>query len=225
MRVRTQAKLDDEGTITGETSTVARGPFGVSLRGDAADIEKNGDPDLGEGNQATFDFAAPATPGAEYKAVVRFTSSKPESLSGDKFTIPAFTYLPKVGDKLMGPLEEAKLRDSEPTACFTGTSIEEGSLELPSGKRIEKLPADVTIADTHLRYTIRWQIEGQVVSYRQALVSVTDQPLCEGELRKSIAMDLTKIRKANKAQILTLADDETAVKSASDDATPKSASD
>ena len=207
MLVKTTAKLDEAGNLTGETSTVGRGPFGVSLRDDAVYIAAKGDPDVGEGNKVTFDFDPPTQLGSEYKMVGRFTESKPESVTGDEFTIPAMTELPVVGDLLMGPLDKTKLKDSEPTACFTGTAVEEGSLELPAGKRVLKLPSDVTIADTHLRYTIRWNVNDHVVSFRQELVSVVDQPLCDGDVRKAAAKDLAKIRRADKEQFLTLADD------------------
>jgi hypothetical protein len=207
--VKTTAKLDAEGKLTGETSTVASGPFGVDLRLNAQDVEAKGDPDLGADGTGTYDFASPASPGREYKMVGRFDLTKPQFLTGDSFSTPAFTPVPDVGDLLMGPLAKAKLKDSEPTACFTGTSIEEGSLEIPAGKRISKLPSDITIADDHLRFTTRWKVDGQVVSVRREFVSVIDQPLCNGEVRKSAAKALAQIRDANRVEHLSLVDDGT----------------
>jgi transglutaminase-like putative cysteine protease len=209
MVVKTTAKLDAEGKLTGETSTVATGAFGVELRLSAQGIEAKGDPDLGADGTGTYDFASPAGPGREYKILGRFDLTEPQYLTGTSFSMPALTPLPTVGDLLMGPLDKAKLKDSEPTACFTGTEIEEGSLDIPAGKRISKLPSDITIADDHLRFTTQWSVDGQVVSFRRELVSVIDQPLCSGEVRKSAAKALARIRAADRVEHLSLVDDGT----------------
>jgi hypothetical protein len=223
--MKTTAKLDADGDITGKTSTVASGPFGVTLRISAEGVEAKATTDLPDGGTRSYDFGSPTQPGREFKMIGRFDISRPEYLTGVAFSIPFLSLLQPGVKFLMGPIATVKLKDSEPTSCFTGTSVEEVSLELPDGKHLLKLPPNITIADDHLRYTTRWTITDHVVSLRIEFVSVINQPLCSGDVRRSVAKDFARIRQASETQVLSLVDDDTALKSASDETESKSASD
>jgi hypothetical protein len=225
LQMKTTAKLDADGDITGKTSTVGSGPFGVTLRISAEGVEAKATTDLPDGGTRSYDFGSPTQPGREFKMIGRFDISRPEYLTGVAFSIPFLSLLQPGVKFLMGPIANVKLKDSEPTSCFTGASVEEASLELPDGKHLLKLPPNITIADDHLRYTTRWTVNGHVVSLRIEFVSLINQPLCSGDVRKSVAKDFAQIRQASQTQVLSLADDDTALKSASDETESKSASD
>jgi transglutaminase-like putative cysteine protease len=225
-RITTTARLDDDGDVSGETTNLGRGPFGVGLRIYGQQIEAEGTGKAaaeilkaaGIEGSGDFDFAPPAKPGAEYKILGKFDYSMPQYLSGAAFTMPSgLRILPAVGDWLMGPLTAAKLRDGEATRCFTGTAVEDASLEIPAGKRLLKLPADITVADAHLRYTARWSFDGDKVTVHRQFSTVVADSLCRGDVRKDVAKSLAKIRQANQMQFLSLVDDGTVAKSASDD--------
>jgi hypothetical protein len=224
MRFETKAKLDAAGNLTGETSTVASGPFGIGLRQYAKTVEAKWPGTaaaeqlrlLGFDGTGAFDFRSPAQPGPEYAMLGRFHVTTPQYLTGAKFWMPnGLRVLPNVSDLLMGPIDNVKLKDSEPTPCFTGTSVEQVSLEIPVGKRVLKLPSDITIADDHLRFTARWSVDGRVISVRREFIAVVDQPLCTGALRKAVAKSLTEIRQANRLELLSLIDDDASARSAS----------
>jgi hypothetical protein len=224
-RITTTARLDDDGDVTGETTNLGRGPFGVGLRIYGQQIEAEGSgkaaaeilKSAGIDGSGDLDFAAPAKPGAEYKILGKFDFSMPQYLSGAAFTMPSgLRILPAVGDWLMGPLTAAKLKDSEATRCFTGTAVEDASLEIPAGKRILKLPADITVADAHLRYTAHWTYDGDTVAVHRQFSTVIEQALCRGDIRKDVAKSLAKIRQASQMQFLSLVDDDTVAKSAAD---------
>jgi hypothetical protein len=225
-RVTTTARLDDDGEVSGETTNLARGPFGVGLRIYGQQVEAEGSEKAaadilktaGIDGSGDFSFAAPTKPGAEYKVVGKFDYAMPQYLSGAAFTMPSgLRLLPAVGDWLMGPLGAAKLRDSEATRCFTGTAVEDASLALPAGKRLLKLPADITVADAHLRFTAHWTFDGDTVAVHRQFTAVVNQPLCRGDVRKDVAKSLARIRQANQMQFLSLVDDGTVAKSAVED--------
>jgi hypothetical protein len=238
-RITTTARLDEDGDVSGETTNLGRGPFGVGLRIYGEQIEAEGSAKaaadilrlsaidgLGE-----FEFATPAKAASEYKILGKFNYAMPQYLSGAAFTMPSgLRILPAIGDWLMGPVGVAKLKDSEATRCFTGTAVEDASLEIPAGKRLLKLPADITVADTHLRYTAHWTFDGDKVSVHRQFSAVVAEQLCYGDVRKDVAQSLAKIRKANQMQFMSLVDDETAKsateeKSAANDTSVKSAAD
>jgi hypothetical protein len=214
--VKTTEKLDESGSFTGETRTVATGSAGVDLRLAGLDILANGPEswaarqlaDLGyPGASGSLDLASPTDFGRDYTIVGRFTvAPQPQYVAGAAFQLPGGLRLfGTTGDWLMGPLWNYKLKAGDPTPCFSGEAEEELSLELPAGKHLVKLPADTKIADKHVAFTAHWSTDGHSVTVKRAFKVSVDQPLCQGDTRKEAVKVLAAIRNSFNTAELSLA--------------------
>ena len=210
--VRSVSRVTADGTLTNETTITATGPFSIILRKAALAIQAKG-PERAvsallrshnlEGN-GRFEFSPPSDLAPDYTIVGRYTGN-PELryLNGDAFTVGAgnLALLAPPGDYLMGPLMLQKLSDQQPTPCFSGTQTFEGSVELPPGKRIARLPAPTEIHDAHFDYASQWQFEGRRFTVRRRLSTHFDQPLCTGDVRKAAGRVLAQIREDYRTQV------------------------
>jgi hypothetical protein len=209
--------MDASGQLTGETKTVSTGSAAIDLRIVGLEILSRGPESAASaqlqslsypGGTGTFTLTSPSEFADSYAITGRFTvPAQPKYLAGAGFQLPGGLRLfQTTGDWLMGPLWNYKVKASDPTACFSGHTEEELSLELPAGKRLAKLPADATITDKHVEFTARWSVVGQVVTVKRAFKVSLDQPLCDGEVRKEAAKVLAAVRKSFNTAQLSLTD-------------------
>jgi hypothetical protein len=119
---------------------------------------------------------------------------------------PGIRLLPFAGDGLVGPLFNRNLPATEPTPCWSGTAVEELSIEAPPGKHFAKLPPDTDVSTANVSFTARWNEAERVISVRREFKSKMDKALCADELRATTAGALAKIAAAYPLQI-SLADD------------------
>jgi hypothetical protein len=119
---------------------------------------------------------------------------------------PGLRLLPSTGDFLMGPLFVRNLPTSEPTPCWSGTAVEELSVEPPPGKHFVGLPPDVNVHTDNLTFSAHWSQADRIVSVRREFTSHIEQALCSGEVRKATADALSKMAAAFPMQI-SFADD------------------
>jgi transglutaminase-like putative cysteine protease len=215
--VKTATKIDLTGRISGETKTVASGPYSVTLRLIGQTILARGPENaaaaqlqaLGVPGTGTFELGPPGDLSPDYAILGRFEvpEPQPQLLAGAGFgMIGGLRVIQTTGDLLMGPLWNFKLTGDDPTPCYSGHTDEVLSFEPPAGKHVVKLPSDTKIADDHLHFTAHWSLDGRTVLLRRDFDVTIDQPLCEGEVRKSAAKELSAIRDSFNAQ-LSLADD------------------
>ena len=207
----TKAKLEPDGTIEGDTTTVASGPFAISLRLAARSIDQQGRKpaaraqlkSLGVDGSGSFAFAAPTDIEGDYSVTGQFKlDARPELLDGATFRLPiGLRLLERPGDPLLGPLGLNHLKDSEPTPCHAGRQTETLSLALPEGWRVTRVPRDVQIDNALLHYETRWTVAQGLVSVQRELASNASGPLCEGDTRKQAAHALSAIRRDLDAQI------------------------
>ncbi|MDZ5648334.1 DUF3857 and transglutaminase domain-containing protein [Nitrospirillum sp. BR 11828] len=212
LKVVATAKMDATGAITGTMDSEANGPFSIGLRETAQNAQAQG-PDrmaaeylqawgwAGTGtyavNQSPLDLSASYRIGGTYSA-----DPKPEMLTGAGFAPPnGLEIVRPIGDLLMGDLNIPRIKDTEPTPCYTGHMEETRSLELPAGYTVTRLPGDATIADDHLKYVSQWSQKGQVVTVRRTFDTHVDQALCTGDVRKSAAKALLAIAADQRATI------------------------
>jgi transglutaminase-like putative cysteine protease len=207
----TKAKLGSDGTIEGETTTAASGPFSISLRLAARSIDQQGRQPaaraqlktLGEDGSGSFDFSAPTNIDGDYSVTGSFNlDARPELLDGATFRLPVgLRLLERPGDLLLGPLGQSDLKDSEPTPCHAGRQIETLSLGLPEGWRVARVPQDARIDNALLHYETHWTVAQGQVSVQRELTSTAPGPLCEGDARIRAAHALAAIRRDLDAQI------------------------
>ena len=144
-KLQTTAQLMADGTVSGQSTTSASGPFGIRLRQLAASIEARGQgqwaetyfKNLGWHGKASFQFDPPRNrPAPNYSLSASFElEARPEFLEGKAFGPPeGIRMLVRPGEFLLGSWTLAK---SESTPCFSGRQVEELALTLPPGRDIE----------------------------------------------------------------------------------------
>ena len=119
---------------------------------------------------------------------------------------PGLRVLPYTGDLLMGPLFVRNLPASEPTPCWSGTAVEDLSVDPPPGNHFVQLPADVNVHTDNLTFSAHWSQAGRVVSVRREFTSHIEQALCSGAARQATSEALAKIAAAYPMQISFVAD-------------------
>jgi len=201
----TKAQLGEDGTIEGESSTIASGPFSIALRLAAKAIDREGQENAaqarlkssGEDGSGSFGFPPLTAIDGDYSVVGHFhLDARPELLDGDTFALPVgLRLLPRPGDLLLGPLGLRNLKDNEPTPCYAGRQSETLSLALPMGWQVARLPRDVAIDNALLHYETHWTAAQHLVSVQRSVTSTIGSPLCEGETRREIAEALSAIRR------------------------------
>jgi hypothetical protein len=207
----TKATLSTDGSIEGESSTVASGPFSIALRLAAKGIDQQGHQRAaraqlklsGEEGSGSFAFSPASGAEDEYRVSGHFhLDAKPELLDGQTFSPPlGLRLLVRPGDLLIGPLALRDLGQTEPTPCYAGKQIEEISLALPEGWRVNHAPADVRFENELVHFEARWTVAEHVVSVQRELTSIARGPLCDGETRKQAARALAVIRRDQTGQI------------------------
>ena len=208
-KLQTTAQLMADGTVTGQSSTTASGPFGVRLRQLATDIESKGREQmaatqlrsLGWSGKGSFEFEPPRDGLARtYTVSGSFElETRPEFMEGKAFAPPqGLRMLVRPGEFLLGSWTLAK---AEPTPCFSGHQTEELSLTLPPGRDIELLPKGKTVENPYLRYQSDWKRDGQVVTVRREIMVKLPVAVCRDEIRAQLAAVIAEIRGDYRAEI------------------------
>jgi hypothetical protein len=201
--MKTDLTFAADGTVSGTTTTTARGAFGIWLRNAARGfgddpstaavtlLAQHDTPGTG-----TFSFDSPTAPGDEYKVTGTFQLQNQSALlHGGFFAIwTGLRILPRPGDFLGGPMFVQNLRKDQPTFCYPGLQTEELSLLLPPGRVLGGLPDDVKIDSDLVRYRSHWTEDGQRVTVTREFQSLVRGPVCDGVTRDEVAEQLAKIR-------------------------------
>ena len=208
-KLQTTAQLMADGTVTGQSSMTASGPFGVRLRQLATDIESKGREQmaatqlrsLGWSGKGSFEFEPPRDGLARtYTVSGSFElETRPEFMEGKAFAPPqGLRMLVRPGEFLLGSWTLAK---AEPTPCFSGHQTEELSLTLPPGRDIELLPKGKAVENPYLRYQSDWKRDGQVVTVRREIMVKLPVAVCREEIRAQLAAVIAEIRGDYRAEI------------------------
>ena len=206
LSIKTIAQMDKDGHVNGRTTTTATGPFSVALRQIARAIQTVG-PEHAAANalqaqhmpgSGDFVISSPEEIGPDYTIDSSFAiGPMPDLLTGRRFAMPGplpVGYLP--GDFLMGPLFNTKIKDNDPTPCYSGRETEEISLTAPPGRHFLAAPTDTSIKTDNLSFTAHWTLAGDTLNLRREFTSNIDAPLCAGEIRTKTAEQLTAIRES-----------------------------
>jgi Domain of Unknown Function with PDB structure (DUF3857)/Transglutaminase-like superfamily len=207
--LQTTAQLSADGTVSGQSTTTASGPFGIRLRQLAASIEEKGREQmaatqlrsLGWSGKGSFEFEPPRDgPAPTYAVSGSFElEARPEFMEGKAFAPPqGLRMLVRPGEFLLGSWTLAK---AEPTPCFSGRQVEELSLTLPPGRDIELLPSGKTVENPYLRYQSDWKRDDQVVTVRREITVKLPVAVCRDEIRAQLAEAIAGIRGDYRAEI------------------------
>jgi transglutaminase-like putative cysteine protease len=204
--MKTEATIDANGEVSGNTRTTAGGSFGVWLRGAARSF---GESDMDKTSAATmllrqrgtpgtgaFFFDAPASETQDYSVNGTFHLQNKLSLLHGGFFAPwsGLRILPRIGDVLAGPLLTRDIKATEPTFCFPGKQREEISLTIPAGRELGTLPEDNVIDTDMVHFRSHWALDGRRATVTREFESIAPGPICEGPVRAAMAGVLTKIR-------------------------------
>jgi hypothetical protein len=200
-----EMRLDPNGEVTGRSVTIAAGPYATILRGFAARAqgigtelfaanilrEHNGG---GTGNVVV----APLVPVTDtYRLSGTFKlAPQPGWLDGDSFALPTgLQMIRRPADGLAGPIEMRNLPTTEATPCYAGQQEETLSLTLPEGYSPGRLPRDRDIVGNGFQYTSHYLFDGNTIAVKRSFVSTFPEPLCQGEVRASVAKAFETIRR------------------------------
>src|ERR1051326_1915835 len=196
---RNVAKLDDQMRLSSEGTTTATGVFAAQLRSAGVRIQATG-ADTAAGNllkqrgltnaTGTFNVATPVGLVSEYSIGTKF--SFPGSLNV-RVMESGLRVLPTAGDFLMGPIANTKLKDTDPTPCYSGHQVEDLSLDFPANRNLVRLPQDADVTTGNLHYTSHWSVNGQTLTVHREFTSKIDRPLCDGDIRKETMAALVRI--------------------------------
>ncbi len=204
LSLKVTAHLQNDGKISGDTEVTASGPFSLFLRGTATAIQQVGPARFastqlerqGSIGTGSFEVTSPTELAPDYKLTGSFSlAGKNEFVTGTRFPpIRGVWVTGAAGDFLMGPLPNEKLKDTEPTACFSGRQEEWLSLDPPPGKHFNAPPADFHIQTANLEFTAHWTLMGDTIVLKRDFVSNIDQALCSGGMRAETSKALARIR-------------------------------
>jgi len=201
-KLQTTAQLMPDGTVSGQSITVASGPFGISLRQLAASVEARGHSQWAEiyfksrgwHGTASFQFDPPRD---RLAPVYAFWASfeleaRPEFLDGKAFGPPqGVPMLVRPGEFLIGSWTLPK---AAPTPCFSGHQIEVLSLTLPPGRNVNSLPTGKTVENPYLHYQSEWNRESQTITVRREITVRLPDAVCRDEIRAKLAEAIAEIR-------------------------------
>lgn len=217
MSLKSISQVTAEGGLHSQSVTTASGPFSFLLRQVASSIEAAGPEravksilqQAGLTGTGEIAFATPPTElGPSYSITGHFDAQPAVPYtSGQGFPMPpGLRILPYPGDVLIGRIFVRNLPASEPTPCWSGSAVDDLSIEPPKGKHFAKLPADVSVTTENLTFTAHWAQADRIISVRREFTSKFDQALCSGAERKAVADAIPKIAAAYPMQI-SLVDD------------------
>jgi transglutaminase-like putative cysteine protease len=205
------AKLDDTMRLNDESTTTATGVFAAQLRSTGARIQATGPERVASdllkrqnrpNATGTFTVTGLGNFAPQFSLASKFSTPRPQNING----MPGGLRIQaRTGDFLMGPIGNTKLKDTDPTPCYSGSMSEDISLEIPASRHLAKVPDDSNVKTANLEFTSHWSLSGQTLTVHREFKSTVDQPLCTGEVRKDTAAALTRINQDYSARISLVA--------------------
>ena len=203
MTLKTTARLDDDGSVTGDSTVTATGPFAHGLRALALSIQASGSTRFAtslleaEGLKGTgaIDVGTPTDLTPTYTLTSRFEYADNRLVSGLGFGLIRGLSLTRApGDGLVGLLFGAPQDETQETECHSGRSVEELVLELPADAPARVLPPNARIKTANLEFNATWSASANTVTLIREFISTIDEPICTGAVRRETAAALTQIR-------------------------------
>jgi hypothetical protein len=182
--VRTQATIDADGRISGETVTTASGPAAISLREIASSIESQGPASaaedqlrrLGTPGEGGFSFQTPLELSRSYDLRGRFELDETlDDAEDGRLAVPAgMPVLVRSGGFLVSP----SASENGDHLCYAGRQSEEIRLTLPPGAHIEQMPRNTRITGGFASYHASYRLVGRTLTVRRELAVTAPRPVC-----------------------------------------------
>ena len=205
---RSDTVLDEDGQLSGSTTSTATGPYAVMLRMIGLGIQNAG-AEAAAAHQLTvlgypgatgsFDIGAPTDLAPSYAITSHFSSSgwKAQASGTQPFHMPGgLRIFGLAGDGALGPLKPGQFADSEPVVCATAHMSEDLSLALPSGMQVAHIPPDANIETPYLHFVAHWVMDANKLTVHRDFDSTIDRPLCSADIRERNALALSEIEQS-----------------------------
>jgi lipoprotein NlpI len=203
--IRTTARIEPDGHLTGQTTTSASGPFSIALRSMGVFIQT-----LGPERAATLAFQnmhvagtgsfvvpPPYSLSPEYQLTGSFSIGPIEGLAEGRRFVPesllALSNQP--GDFLMGSLGDEKSNETDPTPCFSGHQDQDIVITAPAGRNFLPPPNDSAVRTANLEFSTHWSVSGDTLKLHRSFTSHVDTALCAGQVRKDTVAAFAQIRR------------------------------
>lgn len=201
---RETLKLDQDGRVSAEGTFTASGLAGGMARRlgaslNSAGLEKSAAELLSKrgypGATGTLKLP-PATPAtADYTISTSWHGENAKMLAGEAFKMTRGMAPESIGGEMtLGPILVEKFKKTDVVACFSNKASEDYTLEIPAGKKIETLPANISVETSELKYSSHWSQKGNAVSVHREFTAHFAEPLCRGSQREGILAAVAKIR-------------------------------
>ena len=205
MSLNTKMQLDARGEVTGASITTTSGPYATVLREIATNAQRTGTErfaasilrvhDGGGTGDVMVDPVVPVTDTYHLSGTFKL-ALQPGWLDGDSFTLPTgLRVIRRPADGLAGPMEMRDLPAAEATPCYAGQQEETLLLALPEGRAPDRLPPDRDVSGKGFRYTSHYAFDAGAIIAQRRFVSTFSEPLCQGDVRASVAKALDAIRR------------------------------
>lgn len=206
-------RIDQNGTLSGTTTTTASGPYAIALRVIGLGVEA-----VGAERAAKVLLA-----GRGFQNGAGQVSANPPNSLSDSCTISGqfsaagwsdwaagkeasimpggMRIFSVTGDGPMGPLYPEAGTESDDTVCISAHETEDVSLQAPPNMRFTDTPKDTRVETDHLLFTAHWTLNNDTLAVHREFTSKMGAPLCTGEVRKVTVVALKKIADSYDEQI------------------------
>ncbi len=200
---KTASVLDKDGVLTGTSTTIASGPYAITLRSVGLGIQAVGPtaPEklltvLGYKDATgtlTQDSPVALTPSHTISGTFKAPGMSDVLLGRNGFIPGGLRLFSLSGEGMMGPFDPGKLKKGEPTPCVSAEATEDLSLKAPPGMHFAEVPKDTRVQTPNLLFTAHWSLDADTLSVHRDFTSTIDQPLCQGAIREQTAAALKQI--------------------------------
>jgi transglutaminase-like putative cysteine protease len=208
--VDTEAQIEEDGSISGRTTTAAAGPSAIALREVASNIEYQGASDaaadqlrrLGTPGEGGFSFATPTELSDNYHLTGHFRLDEHVDDDDPRLTLPAgLTVLVRAGNFLVAPTAEP----NGGHICYAGRQIENIRLHLPASDTVEDMPHDVAVDAGYASYHATYTRDGDSIIGHRELVVTAPHPMCSEAEYDAMHPALLAARRDSRAEVLLAA--------------------
>jgi transglutaminase-like putative cysteine protease len=212
IRATTDATIEPDGSVSGDTETTAQGPSAITLREVASSIEDQGTSSaaenqlrrLGTPGEGGFSFQTPLALTDTYGLQGHFElDDKLADAPETHFSLPGgLTVLSRDGAFLVGD----EPVDGDGHLCFAGHQSETIHLSLPDGASVASLPPDVSITGGFASYVATYSTEDGMISVHRRFSVTSPRPLCSADEYEAMRPVLQAARRDMRAQVTVARD-------------------
>lgn len=187
----TDLRLDSDGRLSATHRAVATGALSGVMRAVANQAIVKGTDAIASAVLRTrrMDMAVGSlsfTPTAELTPQYVY-SSRYQTTRGIQteagFSMPeGLNLIDAYSSALVGPAVDARFATSDSIPCFSGTLVDDYTLEFPADKRLVSLPTDGIVTTANISYHSHWNLIGNTLTVHREMHAHFDKALCTGSV-------------------------------------------